>query len=174
MRNKVKSMDYANILFEVCEEQNKEEVILNQLEIISQNGEGEAYKILALPTIPKDLKFQLLDELKKTDLDLELINFLKVIVKRNDFELLKAISKEYKNLFIKSRNIQEVRAVVAKKLSTSNEELLKNNLEKKLKKTIKISFEEDPTIVGGIKLKWDNNEIDNTIKKHLRDFISQI
>ncbi len=174
MQNKVKSMDYANLLFAVCEETKKEEVILKQLELISQKEEGEAYKILVLPTIGKKLKFQLLDELKKTELDYELINFFKILVKRDDFELVKEIFKEYKKLFIKGENIQEITAIIPKKLSSKNEEMLISKLEKKLNKKVEISFKEDPTIIGGIKLKWDNNEIDNTIKKHLRDFASQI
>ncbi len=174
MQNNIKSIDYANLLFEVCKSQDKEDVILEQLGLISQRDKGEAYKILALPTIPKDLKFQLLDELKKTEFDPELINFLKVIVNRNDFELLTRINKEYEKLFIESKNIQKVTAIVAKKLSNKNEEMLISNLENKLNKKVEISFKEDPTVIGGIKLKWDNKEIDNTIKKHLRDFISQI
>ncbi len=174
MRNRVKSTDYANLLFDVCKSQNKEDVILEQLRLISNGNQGEVYKVLALPTIPKDLKFQLLDELKKTDLDPELINFIKVLVNRNDFELLSMISEEFKKLFVESKNIQEVTAIVSKKLSKKNEEMLISDLEKKLEKKVEISFEEDPSLIGGIKLKWDNKEIDNTIKKHLRDFVSQI
>lgn len=174
MRNKLKATGYAKILFDVCEKDKKEEIVLNQLNEFVKGEELDVFKILTLPTNTKDLKINLLSSLEKTDIEIKFLNFLKILVNRDDFELLKDISKEYENIFLQNKNIERIHVEVAKELSIENQEKLKEGLENKLNKKVEISFEEDKGLIAGVKIKWDNKEIDNTIKKHLRDFISQI
>lgn len=165
-----KAQDYAKILFEVGEEQDNTTGILYELNGLLKMRVKDVNHLLSLPVIPKEVKVELIDSLEKFEINKSVLNFLKILVQRNDFRIIPEIVDEYKSLYQNKQGIEVVSIYTARPLSSNNLDLLVKELENKLNKLVVISSFIEEDLIGGIKIEYDGYEVDNTIKKHLNDF----
>ncbi len=174
MNNSAIATDYAKVLFEACLEKNIQTKVLYQTRELKKIQDEEIRKILNIPIISKENKIELIQQLEKFNIEPLIINLLKILVKRNNFKYFGQILDEYQNLYQKHEGILVINVTTANPLSKKNFDLLLDELEKKLSKSLVLLTEVDPELIGGVKIKYDSKEIDNTIKKYLRDFITQL
>jgi F-type H+-transporting ATPase subunit delta len=97
-----------------------------------------------------------------------LANFLKVILDNNRFPLFELITYAYHDLINEMNNVVEVKVLSNIKLNENNLEKLRINLEAKLLKKVKITQDIDKNIVGGIRIEYLGNVIDQTINASLK------
>ncbi|MFV0289059.1 MAG: ATP synthase F1 subunit delta [Mycoplasmatales bacterium] len=174
MNNSSLAMDYAKIFFEVCEEKNVQTEILYQTRQLQKIHGTNVNKILTLPTIDISKKIELINSLKEEDINIEIVNLLKLLVQRKHFTYFAEIMNEFQTLFQKKSNIVLVKVTTATNLSAQSQDILVKQLEQKLNKQVVLLTEIEPDLIGGVKIQYDSKEIDNTIKKHLREFIAQL
>ncbi len=170
MNNTTKAMNYAEILFQVCEEENKSKEILTELNNLVKLKARETNKVLQIPIIHKEKKNKLIDEFAAFDLDKLILNFMKILVSRNDFYIFREIIDEYKKIYERKEGITVVYAYTAKPISSENLNELASDIEKKLEKKVIISNQVEEQLIGGIRLEYNGKVIDNTLKKHLDSF----
>ena len=174
MTNSSKSMDYAKILFEVCVEAENTTTALYDLNKLRTMKSEEVGRLLNLPVISPEIKIKLIDSLEQFDISKYILNLIKILIQRKDYNYFPEIIEEYKKLYQDKEGIKIVNVYTAKKISGDNLNVLIKELETKLEKFIIISPIVDPELIGGIKIEYDGKEVNNTIKKHLNDFINQM
>lgn len=96
-----------------------------------------------------------------------LLNFLKVLIKKKRFSELSFIQGTFHRLYEKKRRVEEVVAVSAVPLSAANAARLEKVLEAKLRSDIRLTTETDPTMIGGLILRFGGNEMNASFKSRL-------
>jgi len=101
----------------------------------------------------------------------EVVSYLKGSSATNE---LKKISIFFDSLYRKKSNTIEVKGIVASKMSDQQIESFKSSLDEILGKKTKLSFEVDPSLIGGIKLRIDNIFLDASIHNQLQTLRTEL
>lgn len=162
---------YASSLFDVSSESkltnaaNTGEELLALKEIFSENA--DYVKLLSSPAWSKEQKHQLLDESFDGKLSAYTLNFLKLLVDNGRFGSIGVIIDEYQRIYDANNGIMQVTAITATKMDSDLEEKLVKKLNTLTGKNVKLTTVLDKSIIGGVRLRYDNTEIDSTVKSKL-------
>lgn len=167
--------NYAIALFNNAKSDNIQDKILEEITLVNSiiKDNFEVKEFLSSPIVNKIDKVGLINSLvKNTKISKVTENFLLLLIKNSCMSILPNIIEEYNRLLYESNNIKIVQVISASELQPVEQEWVKSNIEKELKQETKISFEIDPTIIGGIIIKYDSMLEDYSIKGSL-DKIAQ-
>lgn len=166
---------YAVALFDAASDLDKINDFNNELSFLRSvfDDEKELINLLSHPRIKKDEKKDLISRIFKGKISLELINLLYILVDKRRESYILDIVKEYKKLFNEYKNIVKVVAMTALPMEEDSKNRLVESLGKKLNKTVELTNEIDPSVIGGILLKIEDKIIDGTLKGQL-DSISKV
>jgi len=170
---KALSIGYAKILFEVCEEEQVSAQILYEIRELNKICDKQIKDVLTMPTISMSKKFDLIDCISE-DLNPLLVNFIKILIESNHLKFFSNIEKEYENIYLEKNNIEIVNVKTSKKVQGNILDELVIKLNGLLNKDVVVYQNIDENLIGGIQIKYGTKEINNTIKKHLREFTSQL
>ena len=162
---------YALAVFSLAKEKNIETSVLELLEKFVKGIKPETYKFFAHPKISKSNK---LDMLEKVIENKFLLNFLKVLVDNDRFSIIEAISLAYKDILNELNKVMNVKVISKKHLSKTNLNKIKTKLKDKYFKNINIIEELDDSIIGGFRIEFEGNVIDETINKQLDSIKSSL
>lgn len=109
-----------------------------------------------------------------TDINIYLLNCIKVMCKRRIISLFVEVANEFMNLYRKDNGIEKVTVITAEPLSKELVDLLKSKMEKKLSKIVEITLCTDASIMGGIIIRTESAQIDSSIRTRLTDIEKQI
>lgn len=164
--------NFAKALVEISIKQNKLDKIVYEFEIIFE----------LIKENPILLKYLSENEYTPKDhlsvfyeFDPLLLNFLKVCEKNKVSRSLKYIYYDFRNLADKYQKIAYIKVFSAKELT--NEQLLKikSNLEKIIPdKEIDIHTKIDKNVLAGIKIIYQDKNLDYSIEKYLDDMFKEI
>ncbi len=156
---------YAESLLKASD--NYPKMLENLKELIQiKNSSEDLTNMAENPTIPLEIKFEVVDEILK-NFDFKIINFVKILLKKNKFKNLENIYQAYSDIVEKINNRKKITIVSAIDLSDEMKEKISNKLEKKYNKTITASWEISEDIIGGLIIKSDDEVIDCSIKNKL-------
>ena len=162
---------YAKALFRLCEgNQGLQDEALSVL-----NGIADLYKddsickVLVSPSIPKDLKLQVLEHVntKEGKGSSQITNFIKVAVDAGRVEIFKDLSVVFRNLLFDSRGITEAIVTSVTPLSDDDVEATRKNIENLTGRKVDLTFEQDPELLGGFIVRMGNSIIDLSLKSRL-------
>ena len=168
---------YANALFEISDiskitnAKNTCEELIGLKFIFAENK--DYLKLLSSPACSKLEKHSLLDETFGNCLSDYTLNFLKLLVDNGRFDSINSIIDEYQRIYDANNGIMQVTAITATELDASLSEKLVEKLNNVTGKKVTLTNVVDKSILGGIKLRYDNTEIDGTVKSKL-DELKQI
>lgn len=167
---------YALSLFEVAEEEKKEELLLSQLEEVCALAQEnpQFLQLLSSPMVSKAERASLVDEAFNGQVDLYLLNFLKILAEGGRIRNLPEIEKEYRELYYLRENIEEAVAITAVPMSSEQKEKLTAKLEKTTGKKILLKNQIDKSLIGGVVLKIGNRQMDDSVKSRLEGIRRQI
>lgn len=156
---------YATALIDAGLELGMIEQFNEELDYIEDvfKREEKAFQIFSHPRINRDEKKQFISAIFPEGISQEMMNFLYILIDKKRSINLFEIIKEYEKLYNEEKNIVIVTAITVKEMKADSLAKLKNKLEKKLNKTIKISNEIDESMLGGVLLKVGEKVIDGTI-----------
>ena len=159
---------YAEGLFELaCDKGLIKEVNANFYDVVKILEKSEELRmVLANPNISKSEKKELLDKLFAFS-NKYLLNFLKLLVDKNRLGNCKNIYLSYFQEYIKYYQIQMVEVTSANSLSDKHLRSLQELFEKKLKKEVQMIVTVDPELLGGLRVKINDEIIDNSLNKRL-------
>ncbi len=167
---------YANSLFEVALSHSVQTQVCDELiflkTVLTENFEYT--KMLATPVISREIKNKILEDTFSNRVSSYTFNFLKVLVDNKRFGMILEIIDEYQRIYNNYCGIMEVTAITATELDDELASKLTNRLNELTGKKVKLSLVVDKAVIGGIKLKYDNNEIDATIKSRLDELRQNI
>ena len=129
--------------------------------------------ILDTPAISKAEKLALIDEAFKP-MNESIVSLLKILSEKHSVASFKDVFKTYISLYNEGMGIMEVEVVSAIPLSDSQLCALKERLDKITGKACIIKNTVDPSILGGIKLRYEGTQIDASIKTRLDGFASSL
>lgn len=134
-------------------------------------------ELFRTPKIDKVEKKQIVDRVFKDNIQLELLNFLKVLVdKRRTYNLLE-IYQAFERLYRNHFKIQKAIIKTVVPLSVEQTELLKLKLQQMTGSTVEISNVLDANIVGGMLIQMGDQILDGSLKRKLeglKESLSQL
>ncbi len=160
---------YARSLFEVVsEEKDLDKTFAGLAEVEQAFLQNPDYvKLLASPAISKAHKQAAIDEVFASVLPPTLINFLKVLVQNGRITLLSPIRKEFNALYDQEKGILAVTVVTAVELTDPLRQKLCQKLASVTGKEIRLTEQVDPSVLGGVLLRYQNKEMDGTLRERL-------
>lgn len=166
---KLVSSRYSLALFEVGLELDKIEDFHRDLDFLAKTFENEPKlaDILNHPKIGKDEKRSLIDKIFGKMLNLEVINFIYILIDKRREENIISIVKEYEKLLDAHKNRVNVKATTAIPMDDVATQNLINNLKKSLGKDINLTNVVDKKVLGGVLLEMNDALVDGTVRGQL-------
>ncbi len=160
---------YANALFEIAQEQSREQEYLDQLRELETVWKSNPDFAMALshPKIEKKKKKEWIAEIVADQVDPLILNFLYVMNDHGLAAFVPQIADEYQTLYRENEGIEEVFVQSAVELSQTQIDALSKMLKEKLKKKIELNVEVDPDLIAGLKVRAKDLVLDNTVKSRL-------
>lgn len=167
---------YANAFFEAAVEAERLDEISLELEELKNAflEQPDYLKILCAPIVDKKKKKELIEELLKDSFDAYLKNFMLILADNDRFGEFVSICEEFFALCDKQKNRIRVKAITALPLSDEQNQRLSAKLSQILQKEIILSNKVDSSLIGGIRLQYDNTEVDASVLSSLGALKHQI
>ena len=124
-------------------------------------------KLLAMPSVPKAERCAALDEAFGGQVEVYLLNFLKLLCEKGAIRTLPDCLAEYRARYNEAHGILEATAVTAVPMSEAQTEALKKKLEVLTGKTIALTARVQPGCLGGVRLEVEGTQLDGTVKNRL-------
>lgn len=170
MFNSAIANSYAEVLYNTANEENTKTDILYQLKELLNYENTEVARILTYPLASKEVKYEVVDELGRlTKISILIQNLMKILIESNKFKYFFEIANEYQNVFKVKEDIAVVNVAFARQQSSEMLDKIQNSLQEKFQKNTTLLTTIDESLIGGIKIEFNGEILDNTIKKHLND-----
>ena len=175
------ALPYARALYEYGAQKNIIKYITNDFQNLKffLEKKNDLLSYLKNPLVPQSQKHETLNKIFKSQLHVETLKFLNIVINRNRINILESIIQQYFEVIYNDALIITIEIQTAVPLYY----LQKHQLIKKLKKItnsreVRLITIVDSTLIGGLSIKTQSQKIDFTIKnklqqlsKHLECFI---
>ena len=120
------------------------------------------------PSVTKETKFKILDEVFGSKVAKNTLNLLKLCISKRRTNIISLLAKYYEAAYLRINNIEL--AKIETSLDISNQELedIKAQLEKVFNTGIKIETKNNPDLLAGIKINVNNKVIDYSLKSKIK------
>ena len=160
---------YGESLYELAKEENLAKLIGEQLTVLQQSfqQEPEFIRLLSSPSLTKAERCQILDDSFRGKVHLYLLNFLKILTEKGYMRHFSDCCDAYTQHFDQDNGILRVNAVSAVELSADQKDKLKAKLTRITGKEVALRTRIDPRVLGGIRLDYDGQRLDDTVSHRL-------
>lgn len=161
---------YANALFGIARENEKEDVIMENLDILMRLVEGnkKIAKFLYNPVIGDEAKIKFLSSVAgEKKFCREFLEFLKLLVKKRRLRILHGIQLRYVDFYDSYKKRLAVLLESAYKLEASQVRQLKEVLAKRFGKEILVEQKIEPSLLGGLLIKVGDKIYDSSLRTGL-------
>ena len=166
------SKRYARAFFDIAKEENQIEPYYKELDQFTSliSGNESLKDFLANPVFEQAVKKGVVDNLiAKLKLSGMTVNFIRLLVDKKRIDILEDIVVCYRQLMDEALKKVRVNVKTAFTLSDELRSLISANLEKALGKTVDITVEQDPTLLGGVVIGVGDTLYDGSIKNQLNN-----
>lgn len=163
--------DYARGLYMLAAEESREREYLEELKVIAQEFDEEpSYKaILSAPSIPFSTRSELIEKAFGGALSVHTVSFLKLLCKRGYIFLFDECYNEFRKMYLDFSNTVRARVTSAVELSESEKIKVADKLYQLTGQTAMIRYETDPSIIGGLIIETDEQIIDGSLRRRLKE-----
>ena len=160
---------YGESLYELAREENLTLEIRSQLQVLQQSfrQEPEFLKLLASPNLTKAERCQILDDSFRGKLNPYLLNFLKILTEKNYVRHFSDCCDAFVGHYNLDNDILPVTAVTAVALTDTQADKLSDKLGRITGKHIELHNRIDPSCLGGVRLDYDGQRLDDTVSHRL-------
>lgn len=162
---------YAEALFSLSLEEGKCDKVYEDTHIaLGALSESMEYlSILDTPHLSIDERVAMIDSAFGS-LDGYLINLIKILAEAKRAHLLVKILREFGNLYDEHRGIFNAYATSAVAMTDEQISALSDKLRQLTGREPRIINTVDPSVLGGVKLRFEGKQIDGTVKGRLEGF----
>lgn len=155
--------EYGDALYSLAAEENCPDEVLEGLSLaVKAFQENPGYlSLVQNPALPKEERLELLDKAFE-GVHPYVRNLLKLLCERSALTLAPGALEQFKSLLYQERGILPVEAVSAVPLTEEQQKALRDKLAARTGKTILLENKLDPSVLGGIKLRYEGKELDGT------------
>ena len=160
---------YGESLYELAKEENLTKLIGDQLAVLQQafRQEPDFVRLLSSPNLTKTERCQILDDSFRVKVHSYLLNFLKILTEKNYMRYFSDCCDAYTEHYDQDNGILRVDAVSAVELTTEQKDKLTQKLSRITGKEIALRNRIDPAVLGGIRLDYDGQRLDDTVSHRL-------
>ena len=166
---------YARSLFEVATEQDKLDLVREQLgefaEALDESHELQMF--FFSPYFSTDEKQ---DGLRRTvtEVDVSFLNFLSLLLENHRMPVIFRVRREYDRLWRETNQLLAVQITSAVELDPSVAERVGDEIGRQTGRTVELTSAVDPEILGGIVVRVGNSIIDASIRTRLDNLRKQV
>jgi len=132
-------------------------------------------KLLHAPIISPTEKMSVLDTiLAKLEADPVMAGFCHLLAEKNRLDNLASIAKAFGTLLDREKGIVRGTVTTAINLDAEQRDNIAQDIEKKAGKSVKLGFDVDPDILGGIVLRLGDTVLDASLRAQLTALIDTI
>ena len=160
---------YGESLYELAKEENLTSLIGDQLHVLQEafRQEPDFIRLLSSPNLTKTERCQILDDSFRGKVHAYVLNFLKILTEKGYMRYFSDCCDAYTDHFDQDNGILRVNAVSAVELSADQKDKLKAKLSRITGKEIALRTRIDPAVLGGIRLDYDGQRLDDTVSHRL-------
>lgn len=131
------------------------------------SADGRLNALLHTPQVPRERKSAALAESLKGRVSPATLAFLNLLTEKRRITLVPEIADEVERLVRERQNVARATAVSAEPLLPAQRDALKSALEHKTGKTIELTTEIDPTLLGGVLVRIGDTVMDGSVRGKL-------
>lgn len=167
---------YGKALFEAATDVNKVDLILEELDAITEifKQEPEFFEFFTTPVISGPEKKKVIEKILNGRICNETYNFLMVLIDKRRTASFDRIVKAYRKLVDQSLGLSVGTIISAEPLTDGQVTSFEEKTGNLLKKNVKLVNKVEPSILGGVKIFIEGKVIDASIRKQLKDLESRI
>lgn len=163
--------EYGRALFLLAEEEGIADEVLSDARAVraafSENGDYA--KLLNTPALSKDERLRLIDG-SLGGVNRHLRSLVKILASEHAAHTAVSAIDGFISAYEESRGIEHATVISAVPLTDKELSRLKERLERVTQKTFIIECEVDPSILGGVKLRYMGLQLDSSLKQKLDSF----
>lgn len=176
-KNTIIAQRYADALVRIAKEGKLTfEKIGKDLTLIKETlaQSKDLREVLVNPVVSADDKKEIIDKVFKQEIDVLVINFLKLLTDKNKFDVFDDVLEAFNKSLDNINNIKRVSVTSAVTMLEDAKSRLKQKLEEKLKANVMLDLSINKDIIAGLVIKIDDNIIDMSLKHKLEDLSKSI
>jgi F-type H+-transporting ATPase subunit delta len=163
---------YAHALVDLAEERQTLDRVDTELSLLADilmpdRGSisvPELVRLLGQPRVALADKIRITDlMLEKLEFTEEVGNLLNVLISRQRVGLTGLIAERFHALAARRKGVVNARAAVARPLQEKDRRTLKSALEAALGREVDLDVHEDPSLIGGLRVRVDSTLIDGSV-----------
>ena len=164
----VVSRTYAQALFDLAKEQDRLDVVREELLdfVATLHEVPELDALLRNPQLDPATKSEVLDKLT-ADSDELVRNFLRVVAARGRGGQIEEIVREFDALYSAEEQVLNVELATAYELSDDDAREIISQIEKASGRTVEAKRSVEPDLIGGIVLKAGSLRVDSSVRGRL-------
>ena len=172
---KTQSRPYAEAVFETAKADDTLDAWSEDFSLIELALEDQKMlQLVETPSISQSEKTSIFCDLFRDEVQDKFVNFLAVAGSANRLRLLTDISKNFKELVAKEKNLKNIRVASSYRIDKDQLKQIEAALTKRMKAEVSIVTEIDKSLIGGLKISYDDQVIDLSIKNKLEKLKTQL
>ena len=169
------SRPYAEAIFDIAKEEQTLDAWVSDLSIVVSAMQEEAVKILInTPDLSQRNKAEIFTSLFEGEISKKVSNFILVIGQANRINLLESVLESFKRLVALEKNQKNVMVASSYSLEQDQLDKIQTALQKRTGSEINISTHLDKSLIGGIKISYEDQVIDLSLKNKLEALKAQL
>jgi F-type H+-transporting ATPase subunit delta len=166
---------YARSLFEVAQEQDKLDLVRDQLGtfVDALNETRELQTFFFSPYFSTTEKEDGLDR-AVTDADPAVVNFLKLLIENHRMPVIFRVRREYETLWEQENKLLPVQVTSAVELDKATVKQIGDRIAAQTGRKVELTASVEPEILGGIVVRVGNSIIDASIRNRLEKLRKQV
>ena len=167
---------YARTLFALADESKTTTDVKNDLDAFwgVVAGEKDFAALIASPCFYTDYKEQLVGRVFSGRLSELTMNFLMVVIRHDRAKFLSQIISKYNELWEDRQGCRSVKATVSRAMNEDEIVKLSLDIAAAMSRKVRLDVAVDPSIVGGIIIRYSDKVVDNTVKSRLQRAVNAI
>ena len=165
------AFQYAEALFSLAIEENQIDDLLQSYRDFVDAQDEEISKFLAHPKVFKKDKKKVISKVISNEL---FKNFVNVLIDNSRIDYLEDCLDELQVIVDNQNKVMNVEVYSGRELSSTEIKKLKDNLSKKHNRKVELNNIVDKKIIGGMRLEYDGNILDDTINNYLSTLKSNL
>jgi F-type H+-transporting ATPase subunit delta len=167
---------YGRAFFELAEHSQMVNVIKDDLDVVQDISvqEKDFRVFMASPYFSSGYKEQMVQKIFSGKLNDLTIDFLRAVIRHNRMVFLPQIVNRYNELWEAHHGYKIVQVTVSDAMSSQETERLSADMAQAMKNKVKLQIGVNPSIMGGIIIRYGDRVIDNSIRGRLRRAIGAI
>lgn len=176
-KNTLIAQRYADALVRIAKEGKLTfEKISKDLNLVKEilTSSKDLNEVLVNPVVSIEDKKEILDKVFSSEIDVLVINLLKLLIDKNKFNIFDEVLEAYNKSIDSVNNIKRILVTSAVTMPEDAKNRLKQKLEEKLKANVLLDLNINKDIIAGLVIKIDDNVIDMSLKHKLEDLSKNI